>query len=68
MRPAVDSAGSAPTPKAVLSPATTMVRRQLCGICWTGRVWATRRLEKRMREAYRATTAAAGVRRIARSA
>ena len=33
MRPAVDSAGSAPTPKAVLSPATMMVRRQLSGTC-----------------------------------
>ena len=30
-RPAVDSAGSAPTPKAVLSPATTMVLRHCSG-------------------------------------
>ena len=54
-------------PNAVLSPATMMVRRQLSGVCCAGRVWATSRLENRMRDTYRATTAAGGARRMAKS-
>ena len=50
-RPAVDSVGSAPTPNAVLSPATTIVRLQHFGHDSAGTVRATMRREKRMREA-----------------
>jgi hypothetical protein len=51
MRPAVVSAGSAPTPNAVLSPATTITRRQPSGDCWAGWVRATMPREKRILDA-----------------
>jgi hypothetical protein len=49
--PAVDSAGKAPTPNAVLSPAMTMVLQQCWGHDWAGTVCATRRRENLIREA-----------------